>query len=156
MDYRIAELKEIDKNTYAVEPVITGEAKKIVEQHDKSKKTSPIGKIQEALAHTGSIITADDKPVINFAPDTVVEEVLQNVRTILTTIKHSIPLDRSFGIDGEVIDLPINVAKAKMTNEIFRAVRQYEPRAVIESITFTGEDKGILRPKMEVRINETS
>jgi phage baseplate assembly protein W len=102
------------------------------------------------------LITADDKPVINFAPDTVVEEVLQNVRTILTTIKHSIPLDRSFGIDGEVIDLPINVAKAKMTNEIFRAVRQYEPRAVIESITFTGEDKGILRPKMEVRINETS
>jgi phage baseplate assembly protein W len=102
------------------------------------------------------LIAADDKPVINFAPDTVEEEVLQNVRTILTTIKHSIPLDRSFGIDGEVIDLPINVAKAKMTNEIFRAVRQYEPRAVIESITFTGEDKGILRPKMEVRINETS
>ena len=99
------------------------------------------------------LVNANKKPAIDYAPDTVVEEVLQNVRTIITTIKGSIPLDRAFGIDGEVIDLPINVAKAKLTNEIFRAIRIYEPRAVIESITFDGDLSGRLIPTVEVSIN---
>ena len=99
------------------------------------------------------IIQTSETPEIDFAPATVVEEVIQNVRTIVTTIKYSIPLDREFGIDGSVVDLPINVAKARLTNEIFRAVRRYEPRAVIESITFKGEETGRLIPTMEVSIN---
>ncbi len=101
------------------------------------------------------IINGDDAFEINFAPKTVVEEVLQNVRTIITTTKYSIPMDREFGIDGSVVDLPINVAQAKLTNEIFRAIRRYEPRAVIESITFKGEETGRLIPKLEVSVNET-
>ena len=99
------------------------------------------------------IIQMKETPEIDFAPATVVEEVIQNVRTIVTTIKYSIPLDREFGIDGAVVDLPINVAKARLTNEIFRAVRRYEPRAVIESITFKGEETGRLIPTVEVSIN---
>ena len=99
------------------------------------------------------IIQADETPQIDFAPASVVEEVIQNVRTIITTIKYSIPLDRGFGIDGEVVDLPINVAEAKLTNEIFRAIRRYEPRAVIESISFKGEDTGRLIPIVGVSIN---
>jgi len=99
------------------------------------------------------IIQMNETPEIDFAPATVVEEVIQNVRTIVTTIKYSIPLDREFGIDGAVVDLPINVAKARLTNEIFRAVRRYEPRAVIESITFKGEETGRLIPTVGVSIN---
>ena len=99
-------------------------------------------------------VKGDDAFEIDFAPKTVVEEVIQNVRTIITTTKYSIPLDREFGIDGSVVDLPINVAKAKMTNEIFRAIRRYEPRAVIESVTFKGEETGRLIPTVEVSVNE--
>ena len=99
------------------------------------------------------IIQMKETPEIDFAPATVVEEVIQNVRTIVTTIKYSIPLDREFVINGSVVDLPINVAKARLTNEIFRAVRRYEPRAVIESITFKGEETGRLIPTVEVSIN---
>ena len=99
------------------------------------------------------LVNANKQPALDFAPGLVAEEVLQNVRTIITTIKGSIPLDREFGIDGEVVDLPINVAKAKMTNEIFRAIRIYEPRAVIESISFDGELSGRLLPTVEVSIN---
>lgn len=99
------------------------------------------------------IIRADETPQIDFAPASVVEEVIQNARTIITTIKYSIPLDRDFGIDGDVVDLPINVAQAKLTNEIFRAIRRYEPRAVIESIAFKGEDTGRLIPIVGVSIN---
>lgn len=101
------------------------------------------------------VVNGDDAFEIDFAPKSVVEEVLQNVRTIITTIKYSIPLDREFGIDGSVVDLPINVAKARLTNEIFRAIRRYEPQAVIESITFKGEETGRLIPTLEVSVNET-
>ena len=101
-----------------------------------------------------STINGGDVPQIDFAPATVAEEVLQNIRTIISTIKHSVPMDREFGIDGAIIDRPINVAKAQITNEIFRAVRRYEPRAVIESIEFTGDAVGRLTPTIKVSINE--
>ncbi len=99
------------------------------------------------------IIKMNETPQIDFAPGTVIEEVIQNVRTIVTTTKYSIPLDREFGIDGSVVDLPINVAKAKLTNEISRAIHRYEPRAAIESITFQGEETGRLIPTVEVSVN---
>ncbi|WP_288840655.1 GPW/gp25 family protein [uncultured Mitsuokella sp.] len=102
------------------------------------------------------LLTANQKPAIDLDPKTTVEEVLQNVRTIITTIKYEIPLDRDFGIDGDVIDMPTQQAQAKLSQEIFRAVRQYEPRAVIESIDFSGDESGKLIPKLEVSISEAS
>ena len=44
-------------------------------------------------------------PPINFAPATIAEEVMQNVRMIISTVKYSVPMDREFGIDGAVIPL---------------------------------------------------
>lgn len=101
------------------------------------------------------LLAANQKPAIDLAPKTTVEEVLQNVRTIISTIKYEIPLDRGFGIDGDVIDMPMQQAQAKLTQEIFRAVRQYEPRAIIESISFIGDASGKMVPKVEVSIRET-
>ena len=101
------------------------------------------------------LVTANDKPKIDFAPSTTVDEVLQNVRTILTTIKYQIPLARDFGMSGDVIDMPIQQAEAVWSNEIFTQIKKYEPRATIESITFTGELDGRLTPAVEVSINET-
>ena len=100
------------------------------------------------------LLTANQKPAIDLAPKTTMEEVLQNVRTIISTIKYEIPLDRDFGIDGDVIDMPMQQAQAKLTQEIFRAVRQYEPRSVIESISFSGDESGRLTPTLEVSIRE--
>lgn len=101
------------------------------------------------------LITTDSEREIDLAPSTTAAEVMQNVATIISTIKYQIPLDRAFGIDGAVVDLPIIEARARMTNEIFQAVKRYEPRAVIESITFTGELEGKLIPTVEVSINGT-
>lgn len=99
-------------------------------------------------------ISGGETPPLNLAPATLAEEVLQNVRMIISTVKYSVPMDREFGIDGAVVDRPINIAKARITNEIFRAVRRYEPRAVIESIDFDGDESGQLTPKIKVQINE--
>lgn len=99
------------------------------------------------------LITADDVQTVNLAPANVVEEVLQNVATIISTVKYSIPLDREFGIDGAVVDLPMIEARAKMTNEIFQAIKRYEPRAVIQGINYKGTLEGKLMPTVEVTIN---
>lgn len=92
---------------------------------------------------------------IDWAPENEVEEVLQNVRTILSTVKGSVPLDRDFGIDGSYVDMPMPAAKAKLASEIMQAIQKYEPRATVTSIEFTGDENGTLQPRIEVRINGT-
>ena len=98
------------------------------------------------------LISSADNYSVNFAPETEVEEVIQNVRTIINTIKRSVPLDRAFGIDGDVVDKPMPVAEAQLSNEIFTAVRKYEPRARIENIRFESNLTGKLNVKVVVSI----
>lgn len=92
---------------------------------------------------------------VNFAPETVAEEIAQNILTIISTPKYSVPLDRSFGIDARCVDMPIMQAQAAHSSEIFQAIREYEPRVSINRITFTADVDGVLKPTVEVTINET-
>lgn len=89
---------------------------------------------------------------ISLIPDTELEEILQNVQTIISTMKGTIPLDREFGIDSRVIDLPMHVAQAKLSSEIFQAIKHYEPRVTIEDISFTATLEGRLVPKVKVSV----
>lgn len=100
------------------------------------------------------MVSARDEPSIDFAPATLAEEIVQNVRTILTTIKYEIPLDRGFGIDGGVVDMPIQQAEAFLSNEIFQQIKKYEPRAIIKNIAFEGDSNGKLSPTVEVSVSE--
>lgn len=97
-------------------------------------------------------VSVKDPEIIDIAPKKDVNEILQNVRTILATTKGTIPLDREFGIDGSVIDMPTMQAQAYLTNEIFQAIRRYEPRVSIDNITFDGEISGKLIPKVVITI----
>ena len=90
---------------------------------------------------------------VNFNPDKL-SEILQNVKTILTTAKGSVPLDRDFGIDTSLIDLPVPVAKAKLTANIIDAIEKYEPRVTVSSVSFKGDgEDGIIVPTVKVAIN---
>lgn len=81
------------------------------------------------------------------------EEILQNVRMIMTTPKYSVPLDREFGVDATVLDKPLPVARAKMAAAIMDAVRRYEPRVAVTGIEFGGDGlTGGLIPKVKVRL----
>jgi phage baseplate assembly protein W len=95
---------------------------------------------------------------IDFAPSTVVEEVLQNVRTILSTVIGSVPLHRDFGVSWEHIDKPLPVARTLMQAAIIDAIDEFEPRAKVVSVTFdmTDDDalEGILRPTVKIEIEE--
>lgn len=82
-----------------------------------------------------------------------ITEILQNVRTILTTPKYSVALDRNFGLNATMLDAPLPVAKAKLTAEIIATVHKYEPRVRVTKVLFDGDAQdGILRPKVRVRI----
>lgn len=91
---------------------------------------------------------------INFAPQNIIDEVAQNVRTIITTPKYSVPMDRLFGINAEIVDRPTPKAVAEMQAEIIQAVRKYEPRCKVKKISFDGSIDGKLMAKVRIEILE--
>ena len=90
---------------------------------------------------------------VDFAPATETEEIAQNIRTILTTMKGTVPLDRDFGLSAALTDLPINLAQARFAAEIVKAIKNYEPRADVKKVTFQGDSGGTLIPCLEVEIH---
>lgn len=103
-----------------------------------------------------TLIVMADGQDIDFAPASVEEEIIQNVRTILTTYQRTVPLDRGFGISADYLDKTLPVAQAIMASELMTAIRQYEPRCQVVGITFTGDDNGALTPRIEVTINDNA
>ena len=91
---------------------------------------------------------------INFAPQTLAEEVIQNVITVCTTMKYSVPMDRELGVEARFLDDPVNTARAKFTSEIIQAVRKFEPRARVTHVDFDGTLDGQVFPRVRVRISE--
>jgi len=91
---------------------------------------------------------------IKFAP-TVLEEILQNVYTVLTTLIYTVPLNREFGIDATIIDDPIPIAKARLVSEIIEKVQMYENRIIVEEVRFN-EDfmEGKIEPILRIRLRE--
>lgn len=93
---------------------------------------------------------------IDFAPASEYVEILQNIRTILATPVYSVPLDRSFGVNAVFVDMPMPIAKAKIGQEIVTAIRKYEPRVTVTRITWEADQDGILKPKVQVIINDAT
>ena len=91
---------------------------------------------------------------INFAPSNLVEEVAQNVRTICTTSKYSVPLDRLFGVNAVIVDRPTPRAIAEMQAELIQAIRKFEPRCRVKKVSFDGDVDGKLTAKVRIEIRE--
>lgn len=97
------------------------------------------------------ISTEVDGIIIN--PSNEFDEIMQNVRTIITTVKGSVPLDRDFGIDPSILDSPTTVIESKLTSAVIEAVERYEPRVKVMGISFDGDaEDGIITPKVKVMI----
>lgn len=102
------------------------------------------------------IVSAYNLEKINLAPDTVTEDVLQNVSVILATTQFTVPLDRGLGLSQRYLGKPIQTAKAIIISEIMEAIETYEPRAQVEAVTFEIDEDvpGKLIPYVEVTIND--
>ena len=99
------------------------------------------------------VVKAFSLKKINLAPESTVEEVLQNIAMILSTPKFSVPLDRGFGLAQRFIDKPIQTAQPLLISEVLDSIEEYEPRAEVENVSFVlGERPGALIPIVEVNI----
>ena len=80
------------------------------------------------------------------------EEILQNCRTILSTIRGTVPLDRDFGFDYTIIDKPLTEVYAKLTVDFANLIRRYEPRAIFRDLIFEESDKNSGQLQIKVRV----
>ena len=91
---------------------------------------------------------------INFATENLIDEIAQNVKTICSTAKYSVSMDRLFGIDTAMLDRPTPKAMAALQAELIQAIRKYEPRCKVRKIIFEGDINGKLTAKVRIAINE--
>lgn len=90
---------------------------------------------------------------VNFAPASVVEEVLQNVSTIISTTRFTVPMKRNFGVDYGLIDSPMPVAQAQASAQIIAEIHEREPRARVLEVTYSGDAaEGVLVPHVKVDV----
>lgn len=91
---------------------------------------------------------------IGLFPDTEHTDILQNIWCILTTVKGTCPNLRDYGMDPEILHLPLPVAKGAYAVCLQKQFELYEPRATLKSLTFdTDKDHpGTLYPSLEVII----
>jgi len=81
-------------------------------------------------------------------------EIIQNVQTIINTMKFSVPMDREFGVDSSMLDRPIPIAKSQFAVNVVDVIRKYETRVTITGVEFDGDAlTGKLIPKVRFYIN---
>lgn len=81
------------------------------------------------------------------------EEILQNLQVLYTTPVGTVPFDREFGININLIDYTMPIAKGKLTVEYTEKTRKYEPRAIVKEVNYERSNKdGKLVPKVVIEI----
>jgi phage baseplate assembly protein W len=68
------------------------------------------------------------------------ERVIQNIINLMNTFKYEVAYDRTLGVTGKYIDMPLQNAIAQSTSEIISLISEREPRAKIKNIKYTGLD----------------
>ena len=81
-------------------------------------------------------ITGIDTTQINMFPQTVVEEILQNVMVLITTIVGLVTLDRRLGISVTFIDEPITRGMMQASIFALETIQEYEPRVEVMEVDF--------------------
>ena len=85
-------------------------------------------------------------------PEAEREEIVRNIRTILSTPVGTCPLYRDFGVDVSPVDYPIDVAQSMIAVGIIEAVARYEPRVRVTEVNFEPDIGGQLKVKAVVEI----
>lgn len=97
-------------------------------------------------------VTTDNTPIQIGA--TGLQELLQNVRTILTTVIGSVPLDRSLGMDLSSLDHPTTFTKVELAPVIIEAIQEYEPRVEVVQVDYKESAQGTLSPIVTIQLAE--
>lgn len=80
---------------------------------------------------------------INWSPAmNTADEILQNVKMILLTPIGTQVFDRALGVRTDFIDQPLQIGMAMVQSLFAMAIRQFEPRFLMDSITFSDPQSG--------------
>lgn len=78
---------------------------------------------------------------------------LQNIGNIIRTFKYEVGYLRTLGISKDLLDLPLNKIKGRLTVEIIDQIKLYEPDVNVISVNILSIDQsGNLRVKAVVDI----
>jgi phage baseplate assembly protein W len=75
-------------------------------------------------------------------PSTTSEEIAQNVRIIAGTRQGTQPLNRSLGIQADIIDAPGPRGQALFVAAIIDTLPRQEPRVNVNRVEFSGDSSG--------------
>lgn len=72
----------------------------------------------------------------SFITDINNEEILLSLKTLCSVYAGSCPLDRDFGIDAEIIDNDIEIAKTMFMQDILDKIEKYIPEIIVTELEF--------------------
>ncbi|MCD8139333.1 MAG: GPW/gp25 family protein [Planctomycetaceae bacterium] len=103
---------------------------------------------------SGAWITGGPLTSIDFG-STGIRDVYQCVQTILATRVGTVFFDRDFGVDADLVDLPILAARQRLRAEVVEKLRMYEPRIRVLEVDFVDPgqsvtEQGVLVPKVYI------
>ncbi|MFJ2044517.1 GPW/gp25 family protein [Paenibacillus taichungensis] len=87
-------------------------------------------------------VTVDETP-LQFGLSGI-EEIKQNIRTIIKTIMGTCPMRRDFGIDPIVIDMPTPAAAALLEVAALSAIEEYETRVQVTDIVVNIDENRLI------------
>lgn len=83
------------------------------------------------------------------------ENIVECLGMIYGTVRGTFPMNRDFGIDGEILDYPLSTAKKMLEIDIRKQTELYEKRVDVQEVTFTyDQEKDAIKPFITVSINE--
>src|SRR5258707_1631362 len=118
--------------------------------------------VQETDSVLGKVQVADELGFAYLDGDidfgaTGKHEIFQNIKYIILTEYFSVPLDREFGMDYSMVDKPIPIAEAVLSQEVAMKIALYEPRAQFREINFVRDMiVGKLSPSVKVVLLTTN
>jgi len=84
-------------------------------------------------------------------------QLAQEIRTVLSTRKGSVPLDRDFGLDWSFLDRPVTTLGPRYVADVARSLEKYVPRVKVVEVTFKRGDEdgdGVVHPVVKVAIRK--
>ena len=100
------------------------------------------------------LILGDIDVEINPSESTEERDVYNCLKTLYGSRVGEQALDREFGLNMDCLSLPAEAAEAKLTAEIIRKTKKYEPRAQVLEVSYetSRSQQGNIRPKVVINI----
>jgi len=69
------------------------------------------------------------------------EDVIKRLEVLFATPKGTVVFDREFGISTDLVDLPMNLARIRLMEEVHNLILKYEPEYRLKDIQLKTADE---------------